>query len=106
MLQPLPIPNQVWEDISLDFITALPKSRGYDAILVVVDKLSKYDHFLLLKHPYTAKSVVALFVKEIVRLHGVPHSLLSDRDPIFISFFGKNCSAARDSFENELRLSS
>ncbi|MCH86853.1 transposon Tf2-1 polyprotein, partial [Trifolium medium] len=87
LLQPLPVPNQVWEDLSLDFITGLPKSKGYDAILVVVDRLSKYSHFILLKHPYNAKSIAELFVKEVVRLHGIPQSLISDRDPIFISHF-------------------
>ncbi|GAU17045.1 hypothetical protein TSUD_105440 [Trifolium subterraneum] len=66
LLQPLPIPNNIWEDLSLDFITGLPKSRGYDAILVVVDdSLSKYSHFILLKHPYTARTIAELFVKEV-----------------------------------------
>ena len=87
LLQPLPIPNGIWEDLSLDFITGLPKSKGYEAILVVVDRLSKYSHFILLKHPYTAKSIAELFVKEIVRLHGIPKSLISDRDPLFVSHF-------------------
>ncbi|PNY15662.1 retrotransposon-related protein [Trifolium pratense] len=87
LLQPLPIPNAIWEELSLDFITGLPKSKGYDAIMVVVDRLSKYGHFILLKHPYSAKSVAELFIKEIVRLHGVPKSLVSDRDPLFVSHF-------------------
>lgn len=87
LLQPLPIPNGVWEDLSLDFITGLPKSKGYEAILVVVDRLSKYSHFILLKHPYTAISIAEIFAREIVRLHGIPKSLISDRDPIFVSNF-------------------
>ncbi|GAU13119.1 hypothetical protein TSUD_174190 [Trifolium subterraneum] len=87
LLQPLPIPNSIWEDLSLDFITGLPKSKGFEAVMVVVDKLSKYSHFLLLKHPYSAKSIAELFTKEIVRLHGIPLSIISDRDPIFVSHF-------------------
>ena len=87
LLQPLPIPQAVWEDISLDFISGLPKVRGVDTILVVVDRLTKYGHFLLVKHPYTAKTIAELFAKEIVRLHGIPSSIVSDRDPTFMSHF-------------------
>ncbi|MCH81864.1 hypothetical protein A2U01_0002657 [Trifolium medium] len=89
LLQPLPIPNRVWEDLSIDFITGLPKSKGYEAILVVVDRFSKYVHFVPLKHPYTAKIIAEIFVREVVRLHGIPLSIVSDRDPVFMSNFWK-----------------
>lgn len=72
LLQPLPIPDRIWENISLDLITGLPKSKGFEAILVVVDRLSKYFHFIAMKHPYTAKKIAEVFIREIVRLHGVP----------------------------------
>ncbi|KAG9458686.1 hypothetical protein H6P81_003194 [Aristolochia fimbriata] len=63
LLQPLPVPERVWEDISMDFITGLPRSRGHDTIHVVVDRLTKYAHFLLIKHPYSARTVAELFCK-------------------------------------------
>ncbi|MCH82802.1 hypothetical protein A2U01_0003614 [Trifolium medium] len=53
-----------YKDISIDSVTGLPKFKGYEAVLVVVDRLSKYSHFILMKHPYTAKSVVEVFVNE------------------------------------------
>lgn len=87
LLQPLPIPTRIWEDIAMDFIIGLPCSKGTDAILVVVDRLSKHGHFSALKHTYSISSVAILFIKEVVRLHGVPNSIVSDRDPVFISRF-------------------
>jgi hypothetical protein len=83
LLQPLEVPSQVWADISIDFIEGLPKVGGKSVILTVVDRFSKYAHFIALGNPYTATTVARAFFKGIVRLHGFPSSIVSDRDPVF-----------------------
>ena len=87
LLQPLPIPSGLWEDLSPDFITGLPPSHGFTAILVVVDRYSKGTHLGALPPKYSAHKVACLFFDIVCKLHGFPHSLVSDRDPIFLSSF-------------------
>jgi transposase InsO family protein len=89
LLQPLKVPPGAWHTVTLDFIEGLPKSGQFDCLLVVVDKFSKYSHFLPLKHPYTAASVAQAYLDGVFKLHGMPVELVSDRDPVFTSNFWK-----------------
>jgi hypothetical protein len=75
-----------WQDLSQDFIGLL-KSEGFSCIMVVVDRYFKYVHFFSLKHPYTAAQVAQVFLYNIVKLHGVSKTLVSDRDKKFTSHF-------------------
>lgn len=88
LLQPLPIPLRPWQQVSMDLITQLPKSKnGYDAIVVFVDKLTKMVHYVATTTDVTAPKLAELFMREVVRLHGIPDSILSDRDPRFTGKF-------------------
>ena len=71
----------------MDFIVGLPKSRNKLVIMVVVDHLSKYAHLCALQHPFTACKVDQVFMDNIFKLHGIPHSIVSDRDPTFTNNF-------------------
>ena len=88
LLQPLPIPEGKWDSVSMDFICGLPCSKaGFDSILVIVDRLSKLVHLVPTTTTVTAPEVAKLFVDNVVRLHGVPSSIVSDRDKNFTSHF-------------------
>lgn len=87
VLRPLLVPEGAWQVISMDFIEGLPVSERYNCIMVVVDKFSKFAHFLPLSHPYTAASVVEVFTRNIYKLHGMPKIIVSDWDSIFTSQF-------------------
>ncbi|XP_057744622.1 uncharacterized protein LOC130962419 [Arachis stenosperma] len=87
-LQPLEIPQWKWESIAMDFVIGLPRTRsGYDAIWVVVDRLTKSAHFLPIRISCSMEELARMYIKEIVRLHGVPSTIISDRDPRFTSRF-------------------
>ena len=87
-MKPLPIPTRPWQQVSMDLITQLPRSRkGNDAIVVFVDKLTKMVHYVATTTTVTAPQLATLFMREVVRLHGVPESILSDRDPRFTAHF-------------------
>ena len=83
LLQPLSITSQRWEEISMDFITSLPKSKGKSVIMVAVDRLTKYAQFFALSHPFKASKIANTFMETIQKLHGNPKIIVSDKDHIF-----------------------
>nr|KYP64598.1 Transposon Ty3-G Gag-Pol polyprotein [Cajanus cajan] len=87
LLQPLKQPNRVWEEITMDFITHLPSSFGHSTIWVMCDRLSKYGYFLALPAKFTAPQLARRFMIDVFKLHGFPKSIVSDRDPLFVSSF-------------------
>ena len=85
-LQPLSIPEWKWEHITMDFLTVLPRTLGgYNAIWVIVDRLKKFAHFLPMKVSFSMDRLASLYVKEIMRMHDVSISIVSDIDPYFNS---------------------
>jgi hypothetical protein len=85
--QPLPILEGPWESVSMDFMVSLPPSRGFDAIMVVVDRFSKMAHVIPTKDEATTQETGRLFFSHVFKHHGLPKDIVSDRDPKFISKF-------------------
>ena len=90
LLVPLPIPEWKWCHIAMDFVTGLPQtSQGLEIVWVVVNRLTKSAHFLPIWINYSMERLAQVYIREIVKLHGVHESIISDRDPRFISRFGE-----------------
>jgi len=85
LMQSNEAPDRPWKSIAMDFITDLPKSEGDDTILVVIDRLTKMSHFIPCSKDLDARQFANLFMREIVRLHGLPHGIISDRGTLFTS---------------------
>jgi hypothetical protein len=103
LLQSLEVPEWPWDDIAMDFVVGLPRTRrGKDAVWVVVDRLSKVAHFIPIRTTDSASDLAPVYVREIVRLHGVPKTITSDRDAKFVSKFWESLQSA---LGTQLRLS-
>lgn len=87
LLIPLPTLEVVWWDLNIDFITHLPKDKGKSIIIVVVDRLLKFCHLKALLDKFTSNMAASYFLFDIIRLHGIPSSLVLDRDKVFIGSF-------------------
>ena len=88
LLQPIRIPEWKWDRITMDFVVGLPLiGRKHDSIRVVVNRLTKSAHFLPVRTNYSLDKLVELYIEKIVQLHGIPVSIISDRDPRFTSRF-------------------
>ncbi|GAU25740.1 hypothetical protein TSUD_216710 [Trifolium subterraneum] len=104
LLQPLFIPEWKWDSIAMDFVGGLPKTaKGNEVIWVVVDRLTKSAHFIAIKIGTLVPKLAEIYVEQIIRLHGIPSSIVSDRDPKFTSRFWESLQEA---LGTKLRLSS
>jgi hypothetical protein len=104
LLQPLKVPEWKWEEIGMDFIVGLPRTRdGYDSFWVIVDRLTKVAHFIPVKTMYTGAKLAELYMSRIVCLHGVPKKIVSDRGTQFTSCFW---AKLHESLDTKLNFSS
>jgi len=95
LLQPLPLPVWKWDHITMDFVVGMPwTQKHHDAISMVVDRFTKLAHFLPMKIVFNAEQLAELYIEKIVRLHGIPLSIVSDRDTKFASKFWQGFQSA------------
>jgi hypothetical protein len=95
LLQPLPIPVWKWDEVGMDFVVGLPKTqKGHDSIWVIVDRLTKVTHFLPVRTTYGGEKLAKLYIENIMKLHGVPSRIVSDRGTQFTSRFWKSLQKA------------
>ena len=107
LLNPLPIPNEPWSSISMDFIVDLPESKTFDSIFVVVDRLTKMAHFVPCNKSITGEEAARLFLENVYKYHGLPNDIISDRGTQFTSKFWGSLQAAmgtRLKFSNTFHL--
>ena len=95
LLQPLEVAEWKWEHVTMDFVTHLPRTpQRHEVVWVIVDRLTKSTHFLTVRMTFTLERFFRLYIREIVRLHGVPVSIVLDRDPRFTTHFWKSFQKA------------
>jgi hypothetical protein len=95
LLHPLPIPKWKWEDIAMDYVIGFPRTaKGNNSIWVIVDRLTKSAHFIPIKNTYSMDQMASTYIREIIRLHGTPVTITSDRDPRFVSRFWQSLQKA------------
>ena len=95
-LAPLPAPSGPWKSISCDFVTDLPHSNGYDSLLVFIDRFTKMCHLVPCLKTTDATEFARLFLDNVIRLHGIPDSIVSDHGSIFTSHFWKSLASMMD----------
>jgi hypothetical protein len=104
LLQPLQVPEWKWEEIAMDFIVGFPRTQlGYDSIWVIVDRLTKVAHFILVKTTYPEPQLAELYMSRLVCLHGVPKKIVFDRETQFTSKFWDRL---HETLDTQLRFSS